>query len=145
MLQCVHLAVTGLPLKVLFYPCKAVEEEEAGEAVHTIKLHTVLVQEDGVKRHGERFVGATSDRRGRCSAVMRLQQGLSSQYPQPNITHGLEEATEPTEKRGRRFVLPEQGGSRRVLRLQWVESRALACYMLQKKLVLFSQSHHTLT
>ncbi|KAF3835203.1 hypothetical protein F7725_027761 [Dissostichus mawsoni] len=92
-------------------------EEEAGEAVHTIKLHTVLVQEDGVKRHGERFVGATSDRRGRCSAVMRLQQGLSSQYPQPNITHGLEEATEPTEKRGRRFVLPERGGSRRVLRL----------------------------
>ncbi|KAI4828582.1 hypothetical protein KUCAC02_022662, partial [Chaenocephalus aceratus] len=68
---------------------------------------------DGVKRHGERFVGATSDRRGRCSAVMRLQQGLSSQYPQPNITHGLEEATEPTEKRGRRFVLSERGGSRR--------------------------------
>ncbi|KAK5931713.1 hypothetical protein CesoFtcFv8_000007 [Champsocephalus esox] len=42
--------------------------------------------------------------------MMRLQQGLSPQYPQPNITHGLEEATEPTEKRGRRFVLPERGG-----------------------------------
>lgn len=65
-----------------------------------------------------------------------IQQGHHTVLPvsPPHITPGLEVARGPREKSGRGFVLHEQitkpaGASL----LEWSESSASACYMLQQK------------
>lgn len=107
---------------------------------------------DGVKGHRELDLLCKSAVQPCEGPVWRrgsgnIQQGTVLPVSPPHVTlwPGRGQRTRGGGSGGEVSSSLSRGRRLRVLRLEWSESRASACYMLQQKLVLFSQSHRTLT